>query len=173
MILKSQDILLLLKLVVSASKREKLSVLASDIGLSQGEVTAARRRAGAAGLLHTRAGRTEVDRAALAEFLIHGLRYVLPAQRGALTRGIPTSYAAPPLNRVIANPAEPPPVWPYSEGNVRGFEFSPIYKSAPYAASRDAKLYELLALVDALRDGRVRERDFAANELRARLEPAS
>ena len=173
MMLKAQDILVCLKLVIDVPKRDKLSVLANDIGLSQGEITAARRRASTAGLLRVHAGRTEVNRAALAEFLIHGVRYVLPAQRGALTRGIPTSYAAPPLNRIIANPAEPPPVWPYSEGHVRGFEFSPIYKSVPYAASRDSRLYELLALVDALRDGRVREREFAANELRARLESAS
>jgi hypothetical protein len=169
--LKPQDVLLLLKLVAaSPSKRAKLATLADELGFSQAEISAARRRSVAAGLLRERVGSTTVDRAALDEFLIHGLRYVFPAQRGALTRGIPTSYAAPPLNRFIANPAEPPPVWPYAEGNVRGFEFTPIYKSVPEAASRDPKLYELLALVDALRDSRVRERDFAARELRARLE---
>lgn len=47
--------------------------------------------------------------------------------------------------------------------------FSPLYKSAPQAARRDEKLYELLALVDAIR-GRARERDLAARELRKRLE---
>jgi hypothetical protein len=37
------------------------------------------------------------------------------------------------------------------------------------AALRDDKLYELLALVDAIRDGRAREREIAARELKKRL----
>jgi len=106
---------------------------------------------------------------ALKEFLLHGVRYAYPPERGALTRGMPTGYAAPPLNKVIVQPNEPPPVWPYSEGTVRGYSFSPLYSSVPAAAARDPKLYELLALVDALRDGRARERSLAAKELESRL----
>ena len=34
---------------------------------------------------------------------------------------------------------------------------SPLYKNVPTAARRDPKLYELLALVDAIRDGRARD----------------
>jgi hypothetical protein len=65
---------------------------------------------------------------------------------------------------------EPPPVWPHPEGEVRGLEFSPLYKSAPNAARKDQKLYEWLALIDAVRGGRARERDLAIKELRSRLE---
>ena len=45
----------------------------------------------------------------------------------------------------------------------------PLYRTVPAAALRDPILYELLALVDALRDGRARERQLAAQELIARL----
>jgi hypothetical protein len=45
----------------------------------------------------------------------------------------------------------------------------PLHKAAPSAARRDPILYELLALIDALRDGRVRERQRAERELTARL----
>src|SRR5687767_10937991 len=105
----------------------------------------------------------------LLEFLVHGVRYAYPPDRGALTAGMPTGYAAPPLDKVIVQPDEPPPVWPYAQGMVRGYSFAPLYPSVPAAAARDPKLYELLALVDAIRDGRARERDLAAKELALRL----
>ncbi len=104
------------------------------------------------------------------EFLIHGVKYAFPVQRGALTRGIPTAHAAPPLSTQIQQGSEPPPVWPTPDGTVRGTEFSPLYKNVPAAARRDPKLYELLALVDAIRDGRAREREIAIRELNARID---
>jgi len=39
--------------------------------------------------------------------------------------------------------------------------FSPLYRSVPSAAKKDPKLYEWLALVDAIRGGRVREKQKA------------
>ena len=44
---------------------------------------------------------------------------------------------------------------------MRGLGIEPLYPTAPGAALRNEKLYELLALVDALRAGRARERTFA------------
>jgi len=111
-------------------------------------------------------------RANLKEFLIHGVKYAFPAHRGGLVRGIPTAYAAPPLNQQIVESTEPPPVWPDPEGTVRGLEFSPLYRNVPAAARRDHKLYELLALVDTIRDGRARESEIAIRELTARIDAA-
>ena len=82
---------------------------------------------------------------------------------------MPTGYAAPPLVDLIIQPSEPPPVWPYPEGTVRGQEFSPLYKSVPMAAERDKGLYELLTLIDAIREGRAREKNLAIKEIKARL----
>lgn len=48
---------------------------------------------------------------------------------------------------------EPVPVWPFEQGSRRGYGFSPLYKKVPQAALKDHELYELLALVDALREG--------------------
>lgn len=62
-----------------------------------------------------------------------------------------------------------PPVWPHPEGEVRGYEFSPLYKSVPSAALKDKELYALLAIIDAIRDGRARERELAIKELLKRL----
>ena len=62
-----------------------------------------------------------------------------------------------------------PPVWPDPEGAAKGMAFSPLYKNASRAARKDAKFHELLALVDALRGGRARERELAIGELDERL----
>ncbi len=82
---------------------------------------------------------------------------------------MPTGYAALPLRELIIQPDEPPPVWPDPEGQVRGYEFSPLYSSVPRACEIDHRLYELLALIDAIRDGRARERKIAIEEIQSRI----
>jgi len=168
MILKPQDIFILLKLVSIGKAQWSYASLARDLCMSTSEVHAGTRRAAAAHLMRSQKGHTL--KKSFEEFLIHGIKYAFPPDHGSLTRGIPTSYAAPPLKDIISQPTEPPPVWPDPEGTVRGYEFSPLYKSVPKAALKDRKLYELLALVDAIRDGRTREREIAIKELKARLE---
>ena len=86
-----------------------------------------------------------------------------------MTRGIPTAYAAAPLSERIAAGSDPPPVWPAPDGKVRGTSFEPLHRMVPVAAGKDRVLYELLSLVDALRDGRARERQMAERELTNRL----
>ena len=170
MILKPQDVVVLLKLVVLGNQEWTYQRLAVDLSISQSEAHAVVRRAVAARLMSNptvTSGRPII--AALLEFLVHGVKYAFPPKRGALTRGMPTGYAAPPLNKVIGGGNEPPPVWPYAEGTVRGEAFEPLYSSVPIAAQRDPRLYELLALVDAIRDGRARERSMAVKEVASRL----
>jgi hypothetical protein len=62
----------------------------------------------------------------------------------------------------------------YSESETtwkrsRGVALEPRYKTVPSAALRDSVLYEFLAIVDALRDGRARERKIAERELIKRI----
>jgi hypothetical protein len=167
MILKPQDIYILLKLIVLGDVPWSYSALAGDLFMSTSEVHAGIKRAIAAKLMDSQRGRPV--KKALEEFLIHGVKYAFPPDRGGLTRGLPTAYAAAPLRAMISQPKEPPPVWPDPEGVVRGYEFSPLYKSVPRAALKDSKLYEILALVDAIRDGRAREREIAVRELKTRI----
>lgn len=167
MVLKPQDIVILLKLVAVGVNDWSYNALANDLAMSSSEVHAGIKRCAAARLFDQQ--RNVPICSALLEFLVHGVKYVFLPDRGALTRGIPTGYAAPPLNSLIVQSSEPPPVWPTPEGTTRGYEFSPLYKSVPKAVAKDEVLYQLLALVDAIRDGRVRERDLAVNELTKRL----
>lgn len=167
MMLKPQDVLICLKIALHGGQAWSYQSLADALFLSPSEAHAGAKRAEAARLLDLR--RKTVYRSALTEFLIHGVRYAYPPQRGGLTRGVPTGYAAPPLAYQFSSVQGDPPVWPTPEGRVRGYEFLPLYPSVPKAAAGDEQLYELLALVDAIRDGRAREVSLAAGELKARL----
>jgi hypothetical protein len=131
-------------------------------------VHAALKRLERARLLATDPSGTRPLLQAVEEFLVHGVKYAFPAKRGEVTRGVPTSYAGPPLNGKLAAD-DLPPVWPHPEGAARGVALEPLYPSAPAAALRDPALYELLALIDAIREGRARERKLAEDELRARI----
>ena len=167
MLLKPQDVFIMLKLVVWDDSEWSYPALAHELHMSASEVHAGIKRAVEARLMDMH--RKIPLKSNLLEFLIHGVKYAYPPDRAGLTRGMPTGYAAHPLKRLSVQPDEPPPVWPYAEGDVRGIEFSPLYSSVPKACKIDSKLYELLALVDAIRGGRAREREIAINEIQSRF----
>lgn len=168
--LKPQDILFLLKLVAHGKKPWSFNKLSVELGMSPSEVHAAAKRAVAARLAIKEDVGIWPNIRNLEEFLLHGIQYVFIPERGEINRGMPTAYAAAPLDSYFVADKEMFPVWPDPEGEARGESFSPLYKSAPKAARNDEKLYQLLALVDAIRGGRARERDIAKRELKKRLE---
>ena len=168
MIAKSLDIVVLLKLLITESGKT-YAQLSQELGISASEIHGAVRRSMEAGLINSKA-RIPL-RKPLEEYLLHGVRYAFPAKLGSLARGMPTAYAAPPLSPRISSD-DLPPVWPDPEGTVRGLALEPLYRTVPRAAKSDPKLYELLALVDAIRVGRARDRKLAEEELLKRLSHA-
>jgi len=106
------------------------------------------------------------------EFLEHGIKYMFPAKLGEPTRGMPTSYAAEPLKRLLITSNEQIPVWPDPNGKARGYSFEPLYRSASAAAREDKLFYEMLALTDALRDVSARDRHLAMKEMAKRITSA-
>ena len=107
----------------------------------------------------------------LAEFALHGAKYAFPAVKLPLVAGVPTSHSAPAFAGVFA-PGSTDFVWPHPNGTVRGVGIEPLHPAVPFAAMQDAKLYELLALFDALRVGKARERDMALERLQALIDPS-
>jgi DNA-binding Lrp family transcriptional regulator len=167
--LKPQDVVVALKLVGYSNGRPPMSIIASDLGLSPSEVHGAIQRLRRSKLVHGAALKDEPNISALQEFLVHGLKYAFPAEHSEVTRGVATSYAAEPLKSEISGSNDLPPVWPWRDGETRGVGLQPLYKKVPYAALRDPVLYQFLALVDAIRDGRARERGIAERDLVDRL----
>ena len=182
--LHPQDIVVVLKLVANrgTSKRWTYADLSKDLFMSASQVFRSVGRAEAARLLNAptipppdfgnepRGVWLWPNSNNLKEFLIHGVKYAFPVERGGATRGIPTAEATHPLDRHFHQDFPLPPVWPYAEGPLRGISFSPLYKNVPQAALKDSKLYELLALLDAIREGRAREREIAVRELTERID---
>jgi hypothetical protein len=168
--LRPLDVVVLLRLSLEKNGRPTYLQLANELHLYPSEVYAAVKRARLSQLVQSPELNDRLNRSALLEFLLHGIRYAFPAEIGAPTRGVPTSYAAPPLLKSISDTGDLPPVWPYAEGTMRGYSLKPLHKNVPRAALENQHLYELLALVDALRSGRSRERQLAARELTRRLE---
>ena len=164
--LRPQDILVLLTVLVWDGAWT-FDQVAHALGLSASAVHRSLERAAVAGLY--RPAKREVDRPALEEFIVHGLRYVFPARWGGEARGLPTAWAASPLADELAQSGNVPPVWPYPRGPVRGIALEPLDPRAPDAAVKDDRLGELLTLVDAIRIGAARERALAAEKLKARL----
>lgn len=169
-VLKRQDVVVILKLLSYQGLRPPYTHVSVDLGMSPSEVHGAVKRAQHARLLHSRDLGEAPNIAALEEFLLHGIKYVFPAERGGPTRGMLTSYAAEPLRSLVVQTSEPPPVWPYADGGTRGIALMPLHRAVPFACSRDMGLYEMLALVDAIRDGRTRERRIAESEIVKRLQ---
>lgn len=114
---KSLDIYALAKLLFERQPRP-YGVVASELGMSASEYHAAVQRLGRAGLIdpENRAVRKRSAR----DFLFHGLRYVFPAARGELNRGLPTSFVAPPLADLLVTEGDMIPVWTSADGDRSG-----------------------------------------------------
>lgn len=172
--IKSQDIVVLAKLLayLNASKWSQNSV-AFELCLSPSQINSAFKRLISAGLItsYRPPNKPQPIIQACEEFFLHGIRYVFPAKLGELVRGIPTSYAAPALNEQIVLGNDPIPVWPYGEGSERGLALKPLYPSVPEAIAKhpDPFFYDLLTLIDAIRSGRLRERQIASQKILALL----
>lgn len=169
-LLKGQDILLLLKLIaLGEDEKYTQAELAVSLCMSASEVNAGLQRLKGSRLIYLepKMNRLTPNIKACEEFLIHGLPYVFPGFLGEVVRGIPTSYAAPILNHELVFDESTIPVWPYYEGQAKGYLLKPLYSSIPKSFIKypDKKLYDLLALVDAIRSGRAREREIAKKRL--------
>ena len=159
--MKGQDVLLVLGLCAGLGKRS-YAEMALSLGMSASEAHGAVRRLTEARLIHS--GDRAVFHRPLCNFLIHGVPYAFPASAKEMVLGIPTAWAAPVLSGKLA-PGSFPPVWPSRDGSVQGLAIRPLYSSVPKAAQNSPALYDLLALVDALRIGNGAEKRIAGEEI--------
>lgn len=167
--LKPQDLAMALKLVTLGGQRLGYAELAKAMSLSLFEAHACMARLTAARLLTDVDGVPMLVMSAFRPLLLLGAPYFFPAVRGEITVGFPTAYGVEPLKSMVMFADDLPPVWPHADGPVRGVTLLPLYPKLPLAAQGDPKLYELLALFDALRMGQARERELARKMLEERI----
>jgi len=165
--MRPQDVVILLKITTLVKDQNwRFSDLAAWLYISPAEVSESLERSKQAGLIDS--AKHEVFRQSLYEFLVYGLKYVFPAIPSAVVRGIATAHAAPPLSEQIAMKNEIF-VWQDSKGTVKGQAIEPLYSTVIQIVKTDQAMYELLALCDALRIGKVREQTIACEELKKRI----
>ena len=181
--LKPQDIVILLKIMARTLSKDKQgevwpqNKLALHLCMSASEVHAGIKRLHLSGLLASRSADSSRERFApikknCEECLVSAVKYFIPVQLKEYTRGIATSYAAPIFENYISiGENDPIPVWPYAEGDRRGFVLEPLYRTVPQSVTQypDPLFYELLVLVDALRFGRMREYTIAVKLLKEKI----
>lgn len=163
--MKPQDVVVLLKLILEEGNPWTQISIAKALLMSQSEVSESLARSGYARLLYEK-GR-KVARQPFVDLLQYGIALVFPQQPGNVVRGIPTAHSAAPLNKLIQS--DDNYVWPYAKGNVRGHAIQPLYHSVLPLIENDIELYEMLALVDALRVGKAREKSLAVDLLKKKI----
>jgi len=157
--MKGQDILILLKILLKDPGAWRYVLLAHELSLSKSMIHSGISRLKVAGLMREslQHGCSVPNIEAMAEFFVHGLKYVFPVEEGKETRGVVTAHSALPLKEVMMQDEKDIYVWPCDFGTARGKSIEPLHKSAPKASELDQEFYELLVLVDGLRVGRARE----------------
>ena len=167
--MNSQDVVVAFKLLESA-QWPGFARLSQALGMSLSQVHRSIARLSESRLFLE--SEQTIQRANLARFIIHGLPFVFPARLGEITRGLPTAWACPELkdtslSKLVSEDLVP--VWPDRDGKIKGRAIEPLHDGVTTAVQIDQELYALLSLVDVLRVGRAREREFAEAELQRRI----
>jgi hypothetical protein len=149
--LRAHDVLLACRIFSLGESRTEWTYqrLAEDLRISHGEAHNSADRGRRSGLLLPS---REVSRRMLRDLLVVGVPRVFYAVREGAAEGTPTSIYARSLSSHFSPDGQLPLVWP-GEGGVRGMALQPLCGQAPALAAVDPVVYELLALVDAVRAG--------------------
>ena len=165
--LKPQDIFLLVKFNLLTEPQTQVG-LATDLFISASEVNAGIKRLLQAHLLKVKSDYWQVDQKSMMDFLVYGLVFCFPAQRGEPTVGVRVD---PEWGRFKSRSTwlEMLPVWPDAEGKQSGFSLKPLYHSVPKACRCDFALYQWLMVIDTLRDWQNPNRSIAKAWLKSQL----
>lgn len=163
--MKPQDLVVLAKLIIIGDVGFTQLSLAQTLSISQSEISNSLSRSAYCGLLINH--EKEVNRKLFFDFIKYGLSVVYPQHPGNVVRGTLTAHSAPPLSSDILS--EQNYVWPYAKGLARGQSIIPLYPTVPQAVLLDDQLHEMLALLDAVRVGRIREKNLALEYLENRI----
>ncbi|MFN8391846.1 MAG: hypothetical protein U0136_16270 [Bdellovibrionota bacterium] len=153
--------IVLLKVFLWQGKHWTQRELAESLGMNLAEVNHSLKRLEALRLYNPI--RKHILKQTALEFILYGLRLAFPAELGPVKLGFPTAHAAL-SNEILFNDNDLY-VWPDSKGPKRGQSIKPLHKAAPVASANDPKLYRLLSLIDVLRVGQAREKNFAKQQL--------
>jgi hypothetical protein len=161
--LRPSDLVVACQLAITPEA--KFLEIANSTGISSGECHNAVRRLRLARLVLSGERRPAGD--VLHLFLVQGAPFAFPPVLGPQTIGITTGPSAD-VFRTVFDSAETF-VWPDASGSRRGQSLVPLFPGAPSLSTQNEPLYQMLAIVDALRIGTTRVRELASELLAERL----
>lgn len=159
--MRPQDIPILLKIIALDERPWLLSELSASLRISISEVSESLNRSRLANLIDY--NKKKVNRHNLLDFLKFGIRYVFPQHPGSMARGIPTAHSHPSMKHLFISDLNY--VWPNNKGTTLGQVIEPFYPKQTEGVLDDEFYYKLLALVDVIRVGKIREINYAMEEL--------
>jgi hypothetical protein len=163
--IRPHDIVILLKMITIRKHNWYLKDLATELKISQSEISESINRSQIAGFVGR--DKRSVDRDCLFEFLAHGLKYTFPEEPGKMGFGVSAAQSAAPLYNIFRN--QETYVWPNKNGNRRGQFIRPLHKNIAEACMKDDRLYELIALSDVIRIGNRSDKERAIMELKRKI----
>lgn len=163
--MRPQDVAVLIKIISFGDNSWQLSILANSLSISISEISESLNRSRQAKLIDYE--KKKINSQNLLEFLEHGIKYVFPQQPGAMVRGIPTAHSHPFLKKHFIS--EMNYVWPDPKGGTMGLLIEPLYPKQVNAVKGNDRFYKLMALIDVIRVGKVRETKFAIEELKKEI----
>jgi hypothetical protein len=160
--MRPHDIVVLLKIISLEDENWLNKDLSASLYISSSEISESLNRSMIARLVSP--DKRRVLKNALLRFIENGLAFVFPAEPGAIVRGMATAHSAPVLKEFFLS--KEIYVWPSPNGETKGAAINPLYANQAQAALADENLYQMLALIDAVRVGKVRECDKAIELLK-------
>jgi hypothetical protein len=166
--MKPQDISVLCMLIHFGKEKWNFDKLSEAVCLSRGESHKSIKRLIEAQLYNDIAKKPILQNTE--EFFVHSIKYLVPKKIMSVERGIRTSHSHLVFENDFSD-AKEKYVWPYFKGKDRGVAIEPISKNVVEAVLKiglDSKniFYTLLALIDAIRLGKARERKLGREYLK-------
>ncbi len=121
-----------------SDNRYSVRGLAESLGIGKTEISNSLKRSTSVGMifLERKTKHPRANRKILLNFLIHGLKYVFPAEISPVTRGIPTSFAAPALQPHLRKVGDLIYVWPDPQGKKKANQSFPSFPLCPWPSAK-------------------------------------
>ena len=163
--IKGQDIAVLAKIIARKSESLNQLQLASELFLSHSEISKSLHRLADAKLYSPSS--KEVYRSNFLELIVHSLKYFFPVVPSSIGLGLATAWGDPVFFSDLRRTEIP--IWSHIDGKTRGVIVEPLYNGLVSAALKDNEFYHLMAAIDGVRLGRLRETSQAIQYLKGKF----
>lgn len=160
-ILKSEDVLVLLKLIAVEPFHKDLTFLSYELGHDPSEIINSLSRLRTSKLIEDQTHKVLIPNCR--KYLFNHLHEQFPTSPGKLTQGMLTG-AKPDFYFAIGLSYASIWVWPNPNYPHKGYEIKPLSQQCCFAASNDPRLRKLLALTETIRVSGIKAKKWAENE---------